>query len=125
MSCNNCHNLEKKLKIYEQFVSALKETDEEDLHQCILDESIVIGKNNDGNFEKKIKSNLSESILIVDKGKKLDELSKIEQKSIKEQDNLAAYQNTIDYSQKGVTIYTVGYYTVTIAGSIIKFALFL
>jgi len=125
MACNNCPNLEKKLKIYEQFVNALKETDEEDLNKCILDESIIIEKNNDGNFEKKIKSNLSESILIVDKGKNLDDLNKKEQASIGEQDNLAAYQNTINYSQKGVTIYTVGYYTVAVAGSIVKFALFL
>ena len=103
--CGHCKILKKRLDIYEKCMKELQELDEENYGNFQnLEESIIISKDNNGNINKKIYSNLGESILVIEKGKKLDELNKKEQNVIMEQDNYRAYEQTIKASERVNTI---------------------
>ncbi|ARF09582.1 hypothetical protein Indivirus_1_205 [Indivirus ILV1] len=108
--CSNCKNLQRKLELYENFVKDIKTIDNNNL----LKESIIIEKDNYGNSNKKLKSDLTESFLIVDKGKNLNELDKKEQDIIKEQDSYSNYQNANTYIKKANNAYTISCYVVSI-----------
>ncbi|QKF94274.1 hypothetical protein QKU48_gp0816 [Fadolivirus algeromassiliense] len=122
-NCDHCKILKKKLEIYEKCMKDLRELENNDNDRetfIDLEASIIITKDNDGNQVKKIKSELSESILVIDKGKDLNELSKKEQAIIQEQDNYRAYTQTKNATDKLGTVYSVCYYAVSI-GKMIMF----
>lgn len=120
-NCQNCNILKKKLEIYEKCMKDLRnlESDDNETFQD-LGESIIIAKDNEGNLNKKIRSELSESILVIEKGKNLDELSKKEQTVINEQDNYRAYDQTKNATDKLGTVYSICYYGLSI-GKMIMF----
>lgn len=110
--CSNCKNLQKKLELYENFVKDMK--DIEISNNNLLGESVIIEKDNWGNLNKKIRSDLTESFLVVENGKNLIELNKKEQGSITEQDAYSNYQNAETYLKKANGVYTVAYYAMRI-----------
>jgi len=124
-SCNNCNALRKKLDVYEKFVNDIRDIDQfddkDDNAINILEESVIFEKDKDGNLEKKIRSDLTESILVIDKCKNINDLYKKDQDIIKEQDNLASYNKLVNCSEKATGVYTAG----SIILSIARFALFL
>ncbi len=65
-------------------------------------------------LNKKVKSDLTESFLVIDHGKNLNELNKKEQNIIKEQDSYSKYQNTNAYCQKASGLYKIAYYAISI-----------
>lgn len=79
-----------------------------------LEESIIIAKDNFGNQTFKINSELSESFLVIEKGKNLNELSKHERNALKELDDLHNFQKNKEYLNKASGIYTFAYYLVGI-----------
>lgn len=113
-NCDTCKILKKKVEIYERCMKDLKELREEEKEIIDLEQSVILEKDNFGNLAKKIPSDLSESILVVDKGKKLSELSKKEQAAIKEQDNYYAYDQTKNITSQASTVYKATYYALSI-----------
>lgn len=110
-NCENCHNcklLAKKIELYEQFFNDMKKIDEELLNNTSLEESIIIEKDKNGIRNMKVKSELSESLLIINNGKNLEELNKIEKASIKEQDNVHNYTKTKEYFDKASGVVSWG-----------------
>jgi hypothetical protein len=104
--------MQKKLDIYEKFIKELQEIDKKDeqYNYNPLEESVIIEKDNFGNINKKVRSDLSESFLIIDKGKDLKELNKSEHAIIKEQDSYHKYKNTTEYLSRADGVYkTIGY----------------
>ena len=90
--CPNCIIMKKKIMLYEKFFEEMKKIEEEEiLNGQSLTESIMIEKDNNGVLNKKIKSNLTESFLVIDKGKELTHLSQKEQDILNEQTNLHNY----------------------------------
>lgn len=106
-NCQNCKLLVKKLELYEKFFNDMKEIDNQLFENSELGKSIII-KDNYGNKTTKIKSNLSESILVVNNGKNLDELNITERQSIEEQDNLYNYNKTKEYFNKASGVVSWG-----------------
>ena len=105
--CNNCRIMQKKILLYENFFKEMKKIEDEEnrnniMHKnaTILDNSIIIERDLEGYTNKKVPSDLSESFLIIDKGKDLTHLSQKEQKAICEQDNLYNYNEIKKYSEK-------------------------
>ena len=113
-NCANCKNLKKKLELYEKLMSDMKELEAHDPSYNPLAESVIVEKDNYGNINKKVKSDLTESFLIVDHGKNLSELSKREQQVILEQDSYHKYKKTTEYLQKANGVYGVAYYALSI-----------
>jgi len=115
--CNNCQILQKKVDIYERFFKEMKELEEEEIKNKSyeqLTDSIIIEKNIDGNRNMKVKSNLSESFILIDKGKNLTELDKKDQNIINEQNNLHDYVVTKEYVDQASGVYSVVKYVVGI-----------
>jgi len=96
---NNNKILHKKLELYEKFVKDLKELEQFEKKNP-LEESIIIENH-------KIKSNLSESFLVIDNGKKLDELPIKEVNLINEQNNLHNYNKAKEYVEKTNYAYSI------------------
>jgi len=120
-SCNNCtkcKNLQKKVELYEKLMSDMKALDEHEQKQYTsnnpLLESVIIEKDNYGNINKKVKSDLTESFLIIDHGKNLSELPKREQQVITEQDSYYKYKKTTAYFEKAKGISGAAYYALSI-----------
>lgn len=110
-NCPNCKIMKKKIMVYEKFFAEMKKIeDEELLNNPQITDSIIIEKDYNGITNKKIPSDLTESFLIIDKGKDLRHLSRKEQNIINEQDNLHNY-NEIK-KQVGI-IGTVMSYTIS------------
>lgn len=123
-SCNKCQVLEKKLQAYEKFMHEMKEIDdigEPMSGNSLLEESVIFEKDNEGNIEKKVRSELTESILVLDHMKNVETAYKKEREIIKEQDNLASYDRVIHCTEKATGVYTAG----TVILSMVRFALFL
>ena len=111
-NCDNCKKLKKKLDTYEKFMNEIKELDKSTIkhNRNPLEESIIVEKDNFGNINRKVRSDLSESFLIVDKTKDLSELDKKEQQIILEQDSYHNYKNMSNKMQKANGVYkVVGY----------------
>lgn len=100
----------KKLEIYNKFIKEIQELEDKN----ILAESMIIEKDNYGNLNKKVKSDLTESFLVIETGKNLKELNKRDQDIILEQDSYAKYQNINNYYQKANGLYKIGYYALSI-----------
>lgn len=118
-ACSNCKNLKKKLELYENFMKGMKDIEADDNYNQnyngnSLTESVIFEKDNYGNLNKKVKSDLTESFLVIENGKKLEELNKREQDIIKEQDSYSNYQNASAYCQKASGLYKVAYYALSI-----------
>lgn len=116
-NCSNCKTLKKKMDAYEKFIQELKEIDDKKPQEVQynfnpLEESVIIEKDNEGNINRKVRSDLSESFLIVDRGKNLVELDKKEQQIILEQDSYHKYKNTSEYLSKASGVYKVIGYTI-------------
>jgi hypothetical protein len=109
-NCNNCEILQKKVDIYERFFKEMKELEEEENKYKsfeALTESVYIEKDNDGNRNMKVKSHLSESFILIDKGKDLTELNKRDQNAINEQKNLHDYTVAKEYVEEANGIYSI------------------
>ena len=113
-NCSSCKKLKKKLDIYEKLVQDMKEIDNNDNSHNSLRESVIIEKDNYGNINKKVQSDLSESFFIVDHGKNISELNKKEQNIILEQDSYHKYKKTNEYMQKASGVYGAAYYVLRI-----------
>lgn len=101
--------LQKKLDLYEKFVKDLKELEhEENKHKTYLEDSILIENH-------KVKSDLSESFLVIDYGKNLEELSKSESCAIHEQNNLHNYNKAKNYVEKTSNVFSAIKYVVSIS----------
>lgn len=110
--CPNCEIMKKKIMLYEKFFEKMKKIEEEELiNGKELTESILIIKDNDGHTNKKVPSNLTESFLIIDKGKNLKHLSKKDQNILNEQTNLHNYNKIKEQIDNNVGIVgtVVGY----------------
>jgi len=104
--------MQKKLELYEKFFKEMKRIDEEasDHNTNIMDDSIIIEKDLEGNHNKKVPSDLTESFLIIDKVKDLTRLSQKEQKAVNEQNNLHNYNKLKQYGKNaGVAYGVLGY----------------
>lgn len=112
--CSNCKNLKKKLELYENFMKGVNDMKDIETDDNPLAESMIFEKDNYGNLNKKVKSDLTESFLVIENGKKLEELNKKEQDIIKEQDSYSNYQNASAYCQKASGLYKVAYYALSI-----------
>lgn len=121
-TCEHCNVLKKKLAVYEKCFQELKEIDDQHSGQFQdLEESIIIFKDTEGNLNKKIHSDLGESILVIEKGKNLSELNKKEQDAIKEQDNYRAYEQTKKATEKINSTYSVISYVLGLGKIILLF----
>lgn len=111
--CSNCKILSRKIELYDKFFNDMKRLDEEllsrEFNNKNLGESIIIEKDNYGNRNMKVKSNLSESFLVINNGKNLEELSKREKNAIDEQNNLYNYNQAKEYVDKTNNIVSWGY----------------
>ncbi|AYV76884.1 MAG: hypothetical protein Barrevirus3_4 [Barrevirus sp.] len=112
--CSNCQILKQKLDLYENFLKDVKDLDINTDNNSDLRESMIIEKDNYGNINKKIRSELGESFLLIDKGKNIGELDKREQNVILEQDSYHNYQNGNEYLKKLGSLYTVAYYGIKV-----------
>ena len=93
--------MQRKLLLYEKFFAEMKKIEQEEgTNNDLMYESIIIEKDLEGNRNKKVPSDLSESFLIIDRGKDLTHLSQKEQRAINEQDNLHNYNKVKKYSEK-------------------------
>jgi len=115
-NCSSCKNLKKKLDMYENFVKDMhnEERNNHNHNYNPLAESVIIEKDNSGNQVKKIRSDLSESFMVVEKGKNMQELNKKEQDIIKEQDAYSNYQNTNAHFKKANGAYKAAYYVLSV-----------
>lgn len=103
--------LHKKLELYEKFFKDLKEL--ESLEKINPLENSIIVENN------KVKSNLSESFLVIEHSKKVEELPSKEINIITEQDNLHNYNKAKEYAEKTNYVYSVAKYVIGIGQWII------
>lgn len=103
--CKNCAKMRKKILIYDKFFQEMKKLEDETVDH--LEESIIIQRNDQGITHKTIHSNLTESFLIIDKGKDLRHLNLKEQAVINEQTNLHHYNQIKD--KVGVASTVIGY----------------
>lgn len=117
--CNNCQILKKKIDIYEKCFRDLKELEINE--EIDLGESLYLVKDNDGNTIKKLKSDLSESFLVVENGKNLKEISNKERQSIQSQDALHDLENKKEYVKKINGVTSVGYYILSLGKWILFF----
>lgn len=62
-----------------------------------MNESIILEKDSDGNFVNKLKSNLSESFLVVDKEKDIRELNRNQYNRILDQNTFHTFNNAVSY----------------------------
>jgi len=118
-NCDNCKILQKKVVLYENFIKDMRllETEEggnKSRNKIDLEESIIIEKDIEGNRNMKVRSDLSESFLVIDKGKKLEELPIREQNAIVEQDNLHNYIVAKEYVDSAKSKYAVVRYALKI-----------
>ena len=117
-NCSSCKNLKKKLDMYENFVKDMQKLEiieeRNNSHYNPLEESVIIEKDNSGNQVKKIRSDLSESFMVVEKGKNMQELNKKERDIIKEQDAYSNYQNTNAHFKKANGAYKAAYYVLSV-----------
>jgi hypothetical protein len=113
-SCSKCKKIKKKLDTYEKFIKEIHELDKSELRYNTnpMEESIIIDKDNFGNINRKVRSDLSESFLIVDRTKDLSELNKKEQQIILEQDSYHNYKNASNKLQKANGVYKVARYVI-------------
>jgi hypothetical protein len=79
-----------------------------------LENSIIIENDVDGNRNMKIKSDLSESFMIIEDARNLKELSQREVHAIKEQDNLNNFMKVKCYIDKVNSVYGVVNYALKI-----------
>ena len=112
--CDNCENIKKKLELYDNFVKEMKHLEIKDEYSGSLGESIIIEKDNYGHNVKKVPSDLTESFLIVENGKNINELNKKDQAVLKEQDSYYNYKNTSNHFQKANIVYKGIYYTLSV-----------
>lgn len=100
--CPNCEIMKKKITLYDNFFHQMKmiEEDEIQILNNNLSDSIFIEKDNNGILHKKLKSNLTENFLIIEKGKNLSHLSQKEQYILNEQTNLHNYNQIQHYTDK-------------------------
>lgn len=111
-NCNNCKLLQRKIDLYEKFIKDMKILESEgggntSGNKIDLEESIIIEKDIEGNRNMKVRSDLSESFLVVDKGKKLEELPRREHNAIVEQDNLHNYIVAKEYADNIKSKYAI------------------
>ncbi len=119
-NCQNCKILSKKIELYENFINDMRKLDEElfnngfnnEFNNKSLEESIIIEKDNHGNRNMKVRSDLSESFLVINNGKNLEELSKRDKSAIDEQDNLYNYNQAKEYVDKTNNVVSWGYYVI-------------
>lgn len=125
-SCNDCEQknkrisvLKKKLAVYEDLINEIKEEEElidqkenkysknHDPTSRItnLTESIIVEVDDHGRSDKKLKSDLSESFLIVEDQKDIESLPKEEQNALNEYRNFQKYDATVGYMNEGITVY--------------------
>lgn len=108
--CDKCDILKKKLAIYEKCLREIKELDDindydiETEHQY----EIHLEKNNNGETVKKISSDLSESYLVIDDYKTIDQISSRERTTIKSQDVLSNVEDKKKYIKKASKVYGIG-----------------
>jgi hypothetical protein len=118
MDFESDHNImRKKLLLYEKFFEEMKKIEEEERmnkEDNGLNTSVIIEKDLEGNRNKKIPSNLSESFLVVDKGKDLTQLNQKEQNAINEQNNLHNYNEIKKYGQKASIVTNILGYVISI-----------
>ena len=106
--CPNCIIMKKKIMLYEKFFEEMKKIEEEEIINVQdLTESVFVEKDDHGLLSKKIKSNLTESFLVIDRGKDLTHLSQKEQNILNEQTNLHNYNNI--KKQAGIVGKVFGY----------------
>jgi|LakMenE18May11ns_1017448.scaffolds.fasta_scaffold9577307_2 hypothetical protein len=116
-NCNNCIILRKKVNLYEKLLSEIKTLEEnmvDDDKITDLENSIIIENDVDGNRNMKIKSDLSESFMIIEDARNLKELSQREVHAIKEQDNLNNFMKVKCYIDKVNSVYGVVNYALKI-----------
>jgi hypothetical protein len=114
-NCNDCDIFKKKLEVYEKCFNDLRNIDNIQEKNTFLEESIIVEKDNVGNRVMKIPSDLTESFLVVDKGKNLNELNKNEEYGLKCQNDLHDYQKTKDYFKKAHGLYSFSYYVLKLS----------
>ena len=123
-SCHKCQVLEKKIQAYEKFMTEMKDIEDVGAPvsgNSMLEESVIFERDCDGNLEKKVRSDLTESVLVLDSMKKVDDAYKKERDIIKEQDNLASYDRLVSCTDKATGVYTAG----SVIFSMVRFALIL
>lgn len=108
MACHNCEIMKKKVILYERFFEEMKKLEEEMINKLNLEESVIVERDMNGYTNKKIRSNLTESFLVIDKGKDLTRLSQKEQNALKSQDNLRVYTKVKD--KVGIVGTVLGYF---------------
>ena len=118
-TCDNCRIQQKKIELYENFFREMKILENEEkmiknANNNMMENNIIIDKDENGNRITKLKSNLSESFIIVDHGKNITELDKKDQFVINEQKNLHDYAETKQYVEKANGIYSVVKYVINI-----------
>lgn len=119
-NCIHCDTLNKKIELYEKLIKDLHEIDKNEKYSITddghmkrqkdinLEESMYIDRDNYGNRHIKVRSDLSESFMVIDNGKQLSELSKNELNAIKMQDDLHNYNTAKNYFDRGDDIYSWG-----------------
>lgn len=118
-SCNNCLKLKEKIKLYENFMKELKKYEVNDSNENTLECSIIIEKDNEGFRNKKIKSNLNESFLLIESGKNLEELDNDEYQIITLQDDLLKVDNAKSLIKKAGIVYTIATYVLKLGAWLI------
>ena len=85
-------------------------TDEvpENYDEYLDDKNIILIKDNDGNIQHNINSDLGENFQIININKNLSEITKKDYKVIKEQEYLSNCENKKKYIKKMLPAYTFG-----------------
>jgi len=88
-SCDKCKciSMKNKLNKYKEMIKDLIDYNELDDNNDIMTQSIIVEKDNEGNYFTTVKSNLDENFLVLNDGKDLDELTRVEYNSINQQNN--------------------------------------
>ena len=71
-------------------------------------DSMIIFKDNDGYYQKKVRSEIGESYLILDENRDIDELNQSERNIIKRQDDFKKYDNVCKQLNKFSSVYGWG-----------------
>lgn len=114
--------MEQKLNKYKEVIddlmddSMINPSNNQDNHNYNpLEESMIIFKDDEGYYRKKIRSDVGESFLVFEDGLDVDELNKDERTAVKAQDDYRKYDKTCKQVQKysgiygwGVTIVSYG-----------------
>jgi len=79
--------MKNKLNKYKEMIKDLIDYNELDDNNDIMTQSIIVEKDNEGNYFTTVKSNLDENFLVLNDGKDLDELTRVEYNSINQQNN--------------------------------------